>query len=65
MNTWRALPWWVRVGAALGILLLSTILFATGYYGTWRISAIGWGIGLMLLFFAFPSGPEKKGYHDF
>jgi hypothetical protein len=65
MNTWRGLPWWARVGVALVILLSSTILFAFGYIWTWRISAVGWAVGLVMLFFAFPSDPEKKGYHDF
>jgi len=69
MDTWRGLPWWVRVGVALAILVCSTILFAfsnlVGYYWAWRVSAVGWGVGLVMLFFAFPSGPEKKGYHDF
>jgi hypothetical protein len=62
---WRGLHWGLRLSVASGILLCSTILFWYGYWPLWRISAVGWGIGLVMLIFAFPSGPEKKGYHDF
>jgi len=41
-------------------LLASTILWFAGYFWPW-----GWAVGAVLLIFSFPSGPEKKGYHDF
>jgi hypothetical protein len=57
---WVGLPWWLRLGVALLFLLASTIVWLCG-----RIWISGWVVGGVLLLFSFPSGPEKKGYHDF
>jgi hypothetical protein len=62
---WRGLYWGLRLTLALVVLLCSTILFWFGYRPFWRICAVGYGVGLVMLFLALPSGPEKKGYHDF
>jgi hypothetical protein len=60
IHWWAGLPWWLRLGVALAFLLLSTILWFSGRFWPW-----GWAVGIALLIFSFPSGPEKKGYHDF
>lgn len=57
---WAGLPWWLRVGVAMLFLLASTILWFAGRFWPW-----GWAVGVVLLLFSFPSGPEKRGYHDF
>jgi hypothetical protein len=58
---WAGLPWRLRLGVALALLLLSTILWqVAGHFWPW-----GWAAGSVLLLYSFPSGPEKKGYHDF
>jgi hypothetical protein len=51
---------WLRFGAALAFLLISTIFLLND-----RVWILGWAIGIVLLLFAFPSGPQQKGYHDF
>jgi hypothetical protein len=61
MLEWRVgLPWWLRLGVALFFLLLSAGRWIAGRIWFW-----GWAVGGVLLLFSFPSGPEKKGYHDF
>jgi len=60
---WAGLSPWLRFGVAGGLLLVSTILFLTGF--SFRVSIWGWAIGFALLLFSFPSSAEKKGYHDF
>jgi hypothetical protein len=60
IHWWAGLPWWLRLSVALAFLLLSTILWFEGHFWPW-----GWAVGIALLIFSFPSGPEKKGYHDF
>jgi hypothetical protein len=57
---WAGLPAVFRFGVAILFLLISTVLFFAGRIWPW-----GWAIGIVLLIFSFPSGPEKKGYHDF
>ncbi len=57
---WAGQPPWIRFGVAFVFLLLSTVLWFAGYFWPW-----GWVVGAVLLLLAFPSGPEKKGYHDF
>ncbi len=57
---WAGLSPWIRFGVALLFLALSTILWFLGYFFPW-----GWGVGIILLLFSFPSRAEKKGYHDF
>jgi hypothetical protein len=57
---WTELPRLLRAGAALLLLLASTVLWFAGTFWPW-----GWGIGAVLLLFSFPSDAEKKGYHDF
>lgn len=51
---------WIRFGVALFFLLVSTVLWLAGVFFPY-----GWGVGLILLVFAFPYRSEKKGYHDF
>jgi hypothetical protein len=60
ISWWTGLPWKLRMGVALALLLLSTILFFAGYLWIW-----GWLIGVVLLMFSFPNDAEKRGYHDF
>jgi hypothetical protein len=57
---WTGLPWWLRAGVALLFLLASTVLLLLGRFWPW-----GWAVGAVLLLLSFPSGPERKGYHDF
>ncbi len=57
---WGGLSPWIRFGVALLFLALSTILWFLGYFFPW-----GWGVGIILLLFSFPTRAEKKGYHDF
>ncbi|OAI41050.1 hypothetical protein AYO40_03970 [Planctomycetaceae bacterium SCGC AG-212-D15] len=57
---WAGLPPLIRFGVSIFFLLVSTGLWAAGYFWPW-----GWAVGGVLLLFSFPSGPEKKGYHDF
>ncbi len=49
-----------RFGVALLFIAISTVLWFTGTFWPW-----GWGAGIVLLCFAFPSRAEQKGYHDF
>jgi hypothetical protein len=57
---WAGLSPWLRFGVALAFLLLSTGLWLAGKFWPW-----GWAIGIVLLFFSFPSDAQRKGYHDF
>jgi hypothetical protein len=57
---WGGLSPWIRFGIAVALLLVSTVLWLGGRFWPW-----GWVAGAVLLTFSFPSGPEKKGYHDF
>jgi hypothetical protein len=57
---WGGLSPWLRLGVALLFLLISTALWLAGRFWPW-----GWVIGGVLLMFSFPSGPERRGYHDF
>jgi hypothetical protein len=57
---WGGLSPWIRFGVAIGFLLLSTVILLFDRIWIW-----GWVVGTVLLIFSFPSGPEKKGYHDF
>jgi hypothetical protein len=52
---------WLRFGVAGAFLLLSVLVLLL-LHEIWIWS---WVVGIVLLLFAFPSGPEKKGYHDF
>jgi len=61
---WRGLHWGLRLGIALSILLCSTVQIGFGYWPLWRLCATGYGVGLVMLIFSLPSGPERKGYHD-
>jgi hypothetical protein len=57
---WGGLPWQLRIGVALLILVLSAIhwwIFQT--FWPW-----GWAAGIVMLLFSFPSSSEWKGYHD-
>jgi hypothetical protein len=61
MFSWyTGLPWKLRMAVALTFLLISTVLFFSGYFWPW-----GWAVGVILLLFSFPNDAEKKGYHDF
>src|SRR5262249_31049002 len=51
---------WLRFGAALFFIAISTALFFAGRFWPW-----GWAVGGVLLIFAFPNDAQKKGYHDF
>jgi hypothetical protein len=51
------IPWWLRLGVALGFILLSTVLYFAGWFWPW-----GWAVGLILLLFSGPTDAEKKGY---
>lgn len=57
---WGGLSPWVRIGVALLFLLASTGAWLVGYFWPW-----GWGAGLVMLLFSFPSRAERKGFHDF
>lgn len=57
---WTGLPWWLRVGVSLVFLLISTVIWFSGYFWPY-----GWAVGIVLLLFSFPSAGERKGYHDF
>jgi hypothetical protein len=57
---WGGLSPWLRLGVALRYLLVSTLFWLGG-----RIWPYGWIVGVVLLLFSFPSGPEQRGYHDF
>jgi hypothetical protein len=61
MFSWyTGLPWKLRLGLALAVLLVSTIILLCGYFWIW-----GFGAGVILFLFAFPNDAEKRGYHDF
>jgi hypothetical protein len=57
---WAGLSPWVRFGVAILFLLAAAVRWVTGTFSPWL-----WGIGIVLLLFAFPSKTERKGYHDF
>jgi hypothetical protein len=57
---WAGLNTWLKVGVALVLLSISTILWFTGRFWPW-----GWAAGLILLLFSFPNQAQKKGFHDF
>jgi hypothetical protein len=57
---WAGLPWWLRLGVAVGCLLVSTVLLLFGRFWPW-----GWAVGLVLLLLGFPNKSERRGYHDF
>ena len=57
---WAGLNTWLKVGMALLLLGVSTVLWFTGRIWLW-----GWVAGVVLLLFSFPSDAQKKGYHDF
>ena len=62
IDIWAGFPPWLRFGSAIVVLLIGT--------GFWfadkpKHAVITWCVGGVLLLFASPSGPEKKGYHDF
>jgi hypothetical protein len=57
---WGGLSPWFRFGVAIFFLLVSTGLWFAQIFWPW-----GWVVGIVLLLLSFPSGPEKKGYHDF
>jgi len=56
---WGELSPWIRYGAALFFLLLSTGLWFAGWFWPY-----GWAVGAILLLFAGPSDAEKKGYRN-
>lgn len=59
LDWWVHVPWYVRVGTALALILVSTlILILGGYIWPW-----GWIVGVILLLFGGPSRSEKNGYH--
>ncbi len=51
---------WLRFGVAIALLLVSTALWFARIFWPW-----GWVAGGILLVLSIPSGPQKKGYHDF
>ncbi|MEX2215070.1 MAG: hypothetical protein WD768_13125 [Phycisphaeraceae bacterium] len=55
---WLDLPWWLRYGVALGLLLISTLLF---FFAN-TVWPWGWVAGGVLLVFSSPSDSEKNGY---
>lgn len=57
---WAGLSPLLRFGIAGVFLAISTILWFCD-----RFWPYGWGVGLVLLMFSFPSRAERKGYHDF
>jgi hypothetical protein len=57
---WAGLKTWLKVGVALLLLLVSTVLWFTGRFWPW-----GWVAGVVLLLFSFPNDAQKRGYHDF
>jgi len=55
---WYGLPLWLRLGIALLLILISTLLwFCADRFWPW-----GWAMGVILLLFSGPSSSEKKGY---
>lgn len=58
LDWWCDLPWWLRYGFALLMLLISTILFFCGIFWPW-----GWAMGLILLLLSGRSQSEKDGYN--
>lgn len=54
---WSDLPWWLRYGVAAVFLLISTGLYFFG-------DILWWVVGVVLLLFGGPSGPEKRGYRN-
>jgi len=61
MFSWyTGLPWKLRMGVALAILLVAVGLLLAGYFSFWC-----WGAGVVLFLFSFPNDAEKRGYHDF
>lgn len=60
LDWWTGLNWKFRVGVALTLILISTVLYFCGVWWWW-----GWAVGTVLLLFAFPNDAEKRGYHDF
>ncbi|MCU0688602.1 MAG: hypothetical protein MUE97_02515 [Phycisphaerales bacterium] len=54
---WYEMPWWVRYGLALALILLSTFILLAGRLWIW-----GWVVGFIMLALAGRSQGEKKGY---
>lgn len=54
---WADLNPWLRRGVAALFLLVSTVLWAAGYFWPY-----GWVVGVILLAFGGPSKSEKNGY---
>ncbi len=59
IDWFTGLPWWLRYGVAILLLLISTGL----YFFANRFWPWGWGVGGVMLLFAGRSDSEKKGYH--
>lgn len=60
LGWWNELPWQLRAGVAVLLLLASTVLLLIGYVWIW-----GWVVGAILLPFSFPNDAQRRGYHDF
>lgn len=55
---WAELPWWLRIGVALILIGVSTVVYLISD----RIWIWGWVVGALLLFIGGPSQTEKRGY---
>lgn len=55
---WYDINHWARKGIAVGILLLTTIIFLCGWFWPW-----GWAVGGVLLLFSGRNDSDKSGYN--
>lgn len=58
---WAGFPWQLRVGTAVVILGLTTLLYWLECI-PFRPALIGWAVGGPLFLFGWPSDSERKGY---